>query len=379
MSKIVRVQSHRLENIPVKPPPYREVPNLAKATVVEIETDDGLHGWAFGGGHNHGIVHDFINGYLGPELIGEDPIRIGHLWRKLTDARPEAKFGERRLGKMFTGAMGSIDVALWDIKGKLLGQPVHRLLGGSHEKIPVYITGGAAYGDAPRYTAEELVAEASHLVELGNRHYKNTVGRQLIDGEFAPDPRDDQRRMQALREGLGPDIKLSMDGNSRMTPAQAIRLCKMTEELDIDFFEEPVLANEPLALRQVRSQTFIPIAAAQNDKFTVRDFLEADAIDIVQPNVNNDGGFTSALRIASMAAIYNKPLGHGNGSGPHNIALQAGVPNGRIVEYHYHAWMTYNAVFEEVPQPVDGFLTPSPKPGLGLDPQAGVLKEYAVS
>ena len=365
--KIASVQAHKLANIPIQPPPFRKLPNKEGALLLRIETNEGHVGWSTSG-YTHPVAIDFINKYATPMLIGENPFRTERIPAKFD----RATF-ERPLGRTLVSALAMLDIALWDIKGKALGLPVHHLLGGARDRVPVYVTHGAAYDGAPVYSAEELAAEAAHLVTLGNRYLKNTVGRQAI-----PDPRDDYNRMKAMREAIGPDIGLAMDGNLRMNLSQAVKLCKLTEELDIGFIEEPLHYNDPRLLAQLRAQTSVPVAAAENEKFSARDLIVADAIDILQPNVNNDGGYTAALRIAALARAFNVQLGHGNGNGPHNIALHAGLGNGGMVEYHFHKWMAYNAIFESVPQPEEGYLRVSQEPGLGLEPKAGLIKEYEV-
>lgn len=368
--KIARVEAHYIANIPITPPPFRKLPNTEQTILVEIETDDGLIGWGMGG-YLHASMVGFINRYIAPALIGEDPIRTEKIAYKLWK---QFIFSQRDLGRGLTAALSAVDIALWDIKGQACGQSVHRLLGGAFDRIPVYITHGAAYGGAPVYSREELAAEAAHLVGLGNNYLKNTVGRQEV-----PDPDDDFLRMAAMREAVGPDVKLGMDANARMTAVQAIRLCRLVEELDISLFEEPALDNDPLILQELKRHTTIPIGVAENHKYSMRDILLANAVDIVQPNVNNDGGYTGGLRIAALARAFNKPIGHGNGSGPHNVAFQAGLMSGTIVEYHFHKWMAYNAIFEAVPQPENGFLIPLSAPGTGLKPKAGLIAEFKVS
>lgn len=366
--KIARIEAHHIANIPIQPPPFRKLPNVEHALIVEIETEEGITGWSMGG-YTHPVIIDFINRHAAPLLKGEDPLRTEYI-----ASRFHRHSVERFMGRAYLSAIALIDIALWDIKGKALGQPVHRLLGGARDKVEVYVTHGAAYSGAPVYSNEELAAEAAHLVKLGNRHLKNTVGRQDV-----PDPHDDYERMKAMREAVGPGVKLAMDGNARMTVAQSVQLCRLTEELDISFLEEPILDNDPAQLRELRGKTTIPIAAAENHKYSCRDLLVADAVDIIQPNVNNDGGYTAGLKIGLMAKAFSRTLGHGNGSGPHNIALQAGLHNGSIVEYHFHKWMAYNAIFEHVPQPENGWLTVSQEPGLGLDPKPGLIKEFKVT
>ncbi|PQV54641.1 mandelate racemase/muconate lactonizing enzyme family protein [Paraburkholderia sp. BL21I4N1] len=346
--KIARLEAHHLANIPIQPPPFRKLPNAEHALIVEIETTDGLIGYSMGG-YTHPVVVDFLNHHAADLLVGEDASCIERVIARF-DRHSVVRF----MGRAYLSALALVDIALWDLKGKSLGVPVHKLLGG-----------------APVYSVEELAAEAKHLAELGNLHLKNTVGRQAV-----PNPADDYLRMRAMREAVGPRVKLAMDGNSRMTVAQATKLCQMTEELDISFIEEPVIDNHPTQLRELRGKTSIPIAAAENHKYSARDLLVNDAVDILQPNVTNDGGYTAGLRIGMLAQAFGRSLGHGNGSGPHNIALQAALSNGGLVEYHFHKWMAYNAIFENVPQPENGYLQVSQEPGLGLNPKRGLIKEF---
>ncbi|MET8831759.1 mandelate racemase/muconate lactonizing enzyme family protein [Streptomyces sp. NPDC004610] len=364
---ISHFQAHHLRDIPMQSPPFRDLPDRTRALLVEVRTDDGLTGWALAG-YAHKSLVPFLNHHVAELVLGEDPLRTARLHNKL-----QTHLTRRHLGATLTNALATLDVALWDIRGQATGLSVHTLIGGAHDRIPVYITHGAAYDNAPVYSVEELAREAKLLVDMGNTHIKNVVGRQAV-----PDPDDDHRRMAAIREAVGPDISLAMDGNCRMTLPQAVRLCRLTEELNISFLEEPLLDNDPTLLRQLRDRTAIPIAAGANHRHSARDLLVSGAVDIIQPNVCNDAGYTAGIAIAELADAFQVPLGHGNGCGPHNIALQAGVRNGRIVEYHFHKWMAYNAIFERVPQPENGFLTPSAEPGTGLRPRDGLIAEYRV-
>lgn len=367
---IARMKIHKIEGVPIPPPPFRDRPKTEGALLLEIETNDGVVGYSTSGYAHHSAIN-LIENYMAPRVIeaGADPFRTDYI-ATLFDRHT----WERSLGRMFVAALAMIDIACWDIKGKTLGRPVHHLIGGARDRVPVYVTHGAAYEGAPVYSREELANEAAHLVGLGVTHLKNTVGRQRI-----PDPVDDYHRMAAMREAVGPDIELSMDGNLRMTLPQAMRLCQMCEELNISFIEEPIHYNDPRLLAHLRTQTTIPVAAAENDRFSTLQLLQADAVDYMQPNVNNDGGYTAAIRNAAIARAFNVPLGHGNGNGPHNIALHAGLQHGGLVEYHFHKWMAYNAMFKEVPQPKDGWLEVSQAPGLGLEPKDGLIEEYSVT
>lgn len=373
--KITRVKGHYLADFPITPPPFREQPDKGVLLIVGIDTDEGITGWGAAKYAHPSIIH-VINTYMEDELLGMDPLRREYIRQKINDPRPDAKFVPRHMGRMLTGALSAIDIALWDILGQHAGQPLHVLLGGASDQVPVYLTHGAAYNNASTYTHEELGAEAKALADQGNTLLKNTVGRQIKDGRIAPDPEDDYRRMKAMRDAVGSEVKLAMDGNCRMSVPQAQRLAELCADLDISFFEEPVVANNPTELALLRQKSPIAIAAAENHLYSASDLIRNNAVDILQPNVVNDGGYTGALENALTARAHQIPIGHGNGGGPHNIALQAGLGNGTAVEYHYHVWQEYDAVFENVPEPINGYVTAPNIPGTGLHPKDGILEEF---
>ena len=371
--KIVKVKAHHLDNIPVETPPFRAVPDTTPAFMIEVETDEGHVGWSRAG-YAHPIIVDFINSHLGPEIIGENPLFISRMKSRLDPRYTVFK----ALDGVFRSAWSNIDIALWDIKAKAFGVPLHHLLGGASDRVPVYVTFGVPYNDEPPYSIEELIDEAKHWIAQGQTRIKTVVGRRVIGQKAAPSPREDYQRLAAVRVAIGPDIHLAIDGAFSMSLPEAVHLCKLCEELDIAFLEEPICESDPELLAELRRQTSIPIAAAENHKYSARHLLKAKAVDIMQPNVNNDGGYTGGIAIAAIAKQFNTQIGHGNGAGPHNIALQAGVENGTEIEYHLLRWMAYNAIFKDVPQPTNGYLQVSSEPGTGLVPKDGLIKEFAV-
>ena len=367
--KITHLQAFHLAEIPVRPPPFRSMPSKAEALLLKVESDEGPVGWALARHANAMMMAHFIETSFAEAAVGLDPLRTEQVSQQL-----QARFLKWKVGTLLSSAVSALDIALWDLKGRAFGVPSHHLMGGASDSVRVYITHGAAYGDAPRYTIEELTDEAAFLVEQGNTHLKNTVGRQEV-----PDPDDDYRRMKAIRERVGDQVKVAMDANSLMTAPAALKLCTLTEELDIAFFEEPVVGNDPTLLAHLRQRTNIPIAAAQTDRVSAHELLSAGAVDLIQPNVNNDGGYTGGMRIAALGEAHNVPLGHGNGAGPHNIALQAALRPDGIVEYHFHRWMMYDAIFEGVPVPEGGRLKVSQEPGLGLEPRPEIIERCRVN
>ena len=182
--------------------------------------------------------------------------------------------------------------------------------------------------------------------------------------------------MAAIRDVVGPSVWLMMDAGSNMTFHDALRLCKLCEPLHITFFEEPVHGNDPRTLAELRHKTTVPLAANPSGfRVAYRELLLEKSVDFVQPNVSSIG-YTEAIAIASMAQAFNVPICNGNGAGPHNIHLEAGMPNGWLLEFHFHNWQTYEAVFQDMPRPSKGWTAPVNSPGLGLDPKPGVIKEF---
>ena len=366
--KISRVEATYLTDIPIAPPPLRDEPSSASLTIVEIETEDGIVGYGKAGGGASTV--DFINRRAAAFLKGQNPFLTERIW-----ARMVREFAPRGPGA-HGSALSALDIALWDIKGKALGEPVWQLIGGAQNPVEAYISFGlggpnTSLSMVPAYTVDELVEEATLLVEQGHTKLKTGVGRSEI-----PNPDEDAARMGALREALGPDVKLLMDGGRNMAFHDALRLCKLCEPHHITFFEEPVPGNDPRLLAELRKKTSVPLAAnPAGYRSAYRELLLHDAVDFLQPNVASIG-YTEACKVAEMAQAFHRFIANGNGSGPHNMHLQAGMSNGWGVEFHYHNWMVYRAVYPNLPEPQGGWLTLPDTPGIGLDPDPEVIKAY---
>ena len=344
----------------------------ALANFVEIETEDGLKGHALSTYPLKYGIREFINRELAPVALGMDALRPEAVRTRVFWATAR---------KYFMGAwncsMSLVDVALWDIKGKAAGQPVWKLLGGAHEKLPAYITFGL-----PRYSVDELIEVARMLIKDGQTSLKMVVaaGSHEYD-EILGQPSDasilqDAERVRALREAVGPKIELMMDANKGATFAQALRLAKLCEPYNLTWFEDPVLQGDPRLMARLRSQTTIPIAAgstATSDLMYLREYLVRESVDYLQPNVRDIGGYTQGLKAAGIAQAFNVPLAMG-GNYPHmNMHLHGGVPNGGRVEFHWQGWKCVEALFDNAPAPVGGTLTLPEAPGLGFVPKAGIL------
>ena len=248
-----------------------------------------------------------------------------------------------------------------------LGSAGMALAGGAQNPVPAYITFGF-----PAYSCEQLVEAAKYWVGQGQDKLK------MITGLVGNSPDEDATRMRAVREAVGPRVQLMLDANCRMFLHDCVRLCKLCEPYNITWFEEPIRQSDPRLLANLRRQTTIPIASGENNgnRFQHLDLLIHEAVDIVEPNVCNVGGYTEAVKVAAMAQAFNKPIANGAAWPFHNMHLQAGMSNGWRVEFHYIRWNSCKAVFKETPEPVKGWVTVPETPGLGLDPKPGIIKEY---
>lgn len=372
--KIVRVSATPL-NIPVT----IDVLGLNKTTslslcLTEVEADNGLVGHGMTAITEEEIIAAAVNEVAGPALIGEDAMATERLWEKLywlLSPRGQTGYASH--------AIAALDIALWDLKGQALGQPVWRLLGGARQRVPVYATFGFGF-----FERDQLAAAAKLWVEQGFKRLKMTVGGHALARRDEPRPIDeviaeDVRRVAAVREAVGPDVKLYVDANCGLDLFHATELAHRIEPYEISFFEEPLTQNDVRQMAQLRSRTRIPLACGQNEglAFRFRDLLVAQAADVLQPNVAISGGYSQCLKIAGMAQAFNVPIDNGGAWPFHNMHLHAGVANGGMVEYHYVAVQMLRQIFDGLPEPKDGWLTLPDRPGLGFAPDPARVKELA--
>ncbi|MEJ7928920.1 mandelate racemase/muconate lactonizing enzyme family protein [Ramlibacter sp. AN1015] len=342
--------------------------------IVEIELDDGRVGCGMTAITEEEVVGSIVNDIASHALVGMDPLRHEQIWDKLYWLlTPRGQTGYA------SHAIAAIDLALWDLKGQILGQPVWRLLGGARSQVPVYATFGFAFFDR-----DELAAAARSWVDRGFKRLKMTVGHHGLQRRDEPRPlaaliAEDVRRIQAVREAVGPDVQIYIDANCSLDYFHALSLAQRVEELDISFFEEPVSQNDIPNLAKLRAKTRIPLAAGQNEGLAsrFRDMLVAQAVDVVQPNACISGGYTQCLRIAGMAAAFNTQFANGGAWPHHNMHLHAGLANGTLVEYHSVAVECCKLVFDGLPEPSQGVLDLPQAPGLGFTVNRDRMAELA--
>lgn len=340
---------------------------------VEIETDDGRVGHGFTAITEEDVVAQIVNGVAGPAILGDDPTAHEAIWEKLYwKTMPRGQTGYS------AHAVAAIDLALWDLKGKVLKQPVWRLLGGARNRVPVYATFGFGFFDR-----EQLAAAAKLWVAQGFTRLKMTVGSEALRRRDARSLHDvikeDAERVRAVREAVGPDVTLFIDANCNLDLYHATRLAELVKPYGLGFFEEPITQNDAAQMAQLRRATGVPLACGQNEGllYRFRDLLLHQSVDYLQPNVAISGGITQCLRVAGLAAAFNVPIENGGAWPFHNMHLHAGLANGGMVEHHYLAVELCRRLYRGLPEPEAGWLTLPETPGLGFEPDRDAVREIA--
>ena len=340
---------------------------------VEVETADGITGHGFTAITEEDVIAQIVNGVAGPAIVGDDAMAHEAIWEKLYwKTMPRGQTGYA------AHALAAIDLALWDIKGKALGQPVWRLLGGARPRVPVYATFGFGFFDRA-----QLGAAAKHWVAQGFTRLKMTVGNEALrrrDQRALLDViKEDAERVRAVREAVGPGIELFIDANCNLDLYHATHLAEMIKPYGIGFFEEPLSQNDVHQMAELRRISGMALACGQNEGllFRFRDLLLNKSVDILQPNVAIGGGITQCLKVAGLAAAFNVPIDNGGAWPFHNMHLHAGLAHGGMVEYHYLAVELCRQLYKDLPVPDAGFLTLPTTPGLGFEPDRDAIREIA--
>ena len=332
--------------------PMADAINILPTTVdyvfLQVFTDEGITGIGptQGGALNKVLLEELLK----PYVIGEDPLNTERIWEKMYWAT--LQYGRRGAA---VSAISAIDIAIWDLKGKILNQSVHRLLGGHRDTVPSY-----GSGINLNYTREELVKEMTGYVESGFKIVKMKIGRR--------DPVDDLERIKLVRDAIGPNVDLALDVNNGWSIKTAIRMAKKLEEYDIYWLEEPILADEIDNLAKLAKETSIPIAVGENHytKWEFKELMERGAVEIVQADIGKCGGVTEYIKIAAMADAYGLPVC------PHHteyidIPLVAAIPNGLFHEYISEWFVPMGEIFVDPIKPENGEISPSNKPGFGIE------------
>ena len=297
---------------------------------------------------------------LGEHLIGMSVLEPEAAWDRL--ARRGDWVGP---GGLLHCALAPLDIAVWDANGKTLGQPLHRLLGGFRDRLPTYASDGLWYSLSPG----DLAASAKRHVDGGFSAVKLRLGREAT-------PALEVRRVQAVREAVGPDVRIMVDINESWSPARARGGGRALQDAGIAWLEDPVHHLDVAALADLRRELEVPIAAGEHvyhlDGF--RTLLQARAVDVVILDLARVGGVTPWRKIAALAQAHRVAV-CGHVVPEIQVHLLAAVPNGHMVEYVPRS----AGILASMPRVEHGELVAPPGPGLGLALDEAAVRRHQVA
>lgn len=336
-------------------------------TLVQVQTDEGITGLGSCSGNGE-LLEFIIDRVLKPLIVGMDPTGIDAIWDKAYTRGGHKEFGTRGIGVV---ALSGIDIALWDILGKVRDVPLHQLLGGKcRDKVPVYAT--ALYPEEPA----KVAAKARAFADQGFHGVKIKVGFDLSQ---------DVRIVNAVRRELGADFVVMTDANQGYTLDVALQAAAGFSEAGAFWLEEPLFVEDVAGHATLRERSKVPIAVGENLQTCAafRDFVASGAVDFLQPDVARAGGVTEIRKIAELAAKQRLPISfHTWGDAialAASVHLSAALQDCIVMELDY----THNPLREELlREPLNfqrGFLIPPEKPGLGVDVDPQALERFAFS
>ncbi|MDP9380710.1 MAG: mandelate racemase/muconate lactonizing enzyme family protein [Chloroflexota bacterium] len=344
-------------------------------TFVRVLTDEGLEGVAEARMVNH---TDALLGYLEetvPNLVlGRDPQDI----EGLVQTMYRHPYG--RMGEVGMSGIAMIEIACWDIIGKMLNQPVYKLLGGAvRDKIKAYANGWYTVERTP----EEFHAAAKRVVERGYRALKfDPFGAGLYEMERAEKVKV-VALVEAVRDAVGPEAEILIEMHGRFNPATAIEMARELEPFKPSWVEEPVPPENLAALKKAAEKINVPVATGEriHTRYEYRQLFELQAADIIQPDITHFGGLLETKKLAAQAEVYYILVAPHNVGGPvstaANLHFAASTPNFKIQE-HFNDFAEdwVKAAAPGNPEVVDGYFALPQGPGLGVTLDESVLEEH---
>lgn len=388
--KITAIKSHVLQYDLPEPLGYSQQYYAKRsAHLVEVTTDEGVTGWGecFGPGNvaiaNKGIVEGVIQALI----LGMDPMDRDVIWHKVYNLLRD--HGQKGMPMQ---SLSGVDIALWDIAGKVAGLPIHKLIGGAHrDSVAVY---GYGMMLRPDETVDDLSArfvdEAAEIKDMGFAATKMKVGLG---------PKPDVKLAEAVRKGVGDDYRFMVDANHCYTTSDAFYVGRALQDLDAYWFEEPVAPEDHDGYRELRAGLTINISGgeAEFNRWGWRQILENRGLDIAQPEVCALGGISEYLRVLALCHAHFTPvINHVWGSDlavAVNLQLLAAMPP---LPGGLHPWepmlefdTTHNHFRDDLLQkPLhitrqvktdNGRVRVPDKPGIGVEPNRDFIAQFAIS
>jgi L-alanine-DL-glutamate epimerase-like enolase superfamily enzyme len=344
--------------IPTDAPESDGTLEWGSTTVVVVEARSGAVrglGWTYAAEAAGRVVDDL----LAPVVRGRSLEDLARIWLDCGAALRNAG----RPGIAFC-ALSAVDIALWDLRGRLLGVPLTSLLPRAHDRVPVYGSGGFC-----SYSLERLQEQLGGWAAEGIPRVKMKLGR---------DPRADPARLRSAREAIGDETELYVDANGAFSAKEAVRWARRyEEEWDVRWFEEPVSSADLEGLRLVREHTRLDVAAGEY-AYVAADFRNlVGCVDCLQADVTRCGGITGLLRVNGLAAAHGLDV---SGHCAPQLSMHAlcGVDRLRHLEYFHDHVRIERMLFDGVLEPVDGALVPdASRPGHGLELKRADAERWA--
>lgn len=341
--------------------------------VVRVTTDDGHVGYGEAGfsAEYFSTVGPIINDQLGPMLVGQDPRDIASLWQQMLEATH--MWGRRGIE---TYALSGIDIALWDLLGKIAGLPVYRLLGASKSRVRAYF--------APSLKpTKEIVVEAERAVADGFTAMKLRA---------TPDRHQTRDMVAQVRRAVGEEVDIMVDANMGYDRRGALALAHDLEELGVAWLEEPILSRSLSQYVEDHSwladRVSIPLAGGESllTRFEYIDLLDRRTFDVLQPDCTSVGGISEAKRVADMASAWNiRCVPHIACSSGTGIALAAGLhmilscENAPLIEFDAYGGPGWDGLLVQPLTVKDGYIEASEAPGLGIELAEDAYQRFAVA
>lgn len=351
---------------------------LARMAMITVHADTGDKGYAFA--PPEVVRKHVLDAFVRPVLVGQHPFQREKLWKALEHRQRGSA------GQLTDRALAVVEQALWDLAGRALGTPVYQLLGGYRDKVPAY--GSTMCGDelpGGLSTPEDYAAFAEKLVARGYKGIK--IHTWMPPVRFAPDPEMDIKACAAVREAVGPNIALMIDGYHNYSRTDALRIGRALEQLNFAWFEEMMNEQSMESYAWLAGQLDIPILGPESlsgKHYSRAAWVQSGACDILRAGVPGVGGIAPALKVAHLAEAFGMDCEvHGNGAA--NLAVCAAIKNCRWYERGLlHPFLEYDdvpAYLHALSDPMDhdGYVHLSQKPGLGEDIHFDYIEAHTVA
>ena len=347
----------------------------ATQTLLRIVTDEGVEGY------NFGVNQRVVEGIVKPLLVGEDPFYRERIWQTLKERQ------RLHLGVLSDRVLSAVDLALWDLVGRALDQPVHKLLGGYRDKVPAYAS--TMCGDELEGGLDTPEAYAEFALQCKARGYpafKLHTWQPPVPG--APDPKRDVAACAAVREAVGGEMPLMLDPYHYYSREEALYLGKGLEELDYYWIEEPMDEHSTSSYVWLTDQLSIPVVGpetAEGKMYTRAEWIVRGASDISRGGVGDVGGITPLMKIVHLCESFGVRMEvHGGGVGNLHVLCAMGIPGEYYERGLLHPILDHEQPspwLNEIVDPMDeeGFVHVSQEPGLGINIDFDYIRDHKCS